>query len=90
MISITIDYENSGNEFWGHLETLPAAKCPPEIRLFVLGSVSQAPVTEQRGNLLKSWCEQQPGWSNGPAFARHPLVFDQAERFFRHRKYAAE
>ncbi len=71
---IEIDGENAAHVFWDN--DIYMADCPKEIyqELAVNGS-DRIIVTDARAEQIEAWCRAQPGFSDGPAFARNALIF---------------
>ena len=77
MATIKIDYENNGEAFWAAVQD--AGDGAPEELLTIggqgVGGVGdEIEVTPERAAEIRAFCEELPGWNNGPEFAPHPLL----------------
>ena len=71
---ILIDPENSAETFWKHIDSNPRA--PAELKIISEAGVDVAP---ERGEEIKAWCIQAPGFSDGPRYAPEALLFVPAQ-----------
>lgn len=79
MKRICIDYENNAQEWWD-AAVANVASCPISCRPLVgRSSLDEVVVTDQDATAFTEWAAALPGWSDGPDYARHPVVLHDVE-----------
>ena len=71
MKKILIDWENNAEPFWEALAKDENA--PAEFK----GDESFI-VSDARAAEILAYCEKLPGWDDGPSYARHPILIQDA------------
>jgi hypothetical protein len=78
MTKFCIDFENNGERWFAHADN---EMDPVELQEFIdnkdrmeLGI--EVYVTDERGQEILQWCEQAPGWRDGPEHARTALHYE--------------
>ena len=82
--TLLIDYENNAEEWWtAAREAIDS--CPEAARSFVQDGPDEHQVSPETAEAFLAWAATLPGWSDGPEYARHPvLVQDDARRISLH------
>lgn len=73
-VNIVIDEENNGEIWW---EAAHNSKTAPAcfLRLLDLGPSEGITVGPEDAETIRAWASTLPGWSDGPSYARNPLLF---------------
>lgn len=73
MTTVRIDWENNSEVWWDAARA--ASDCPAELHALIYGlCATEVEVESARLPALLAWCASFPGWSDGPQYARHPLM----------------
>lgn len=72
-VTVKVDEENAAETWWNTVRFRDDA--PPEIKGFLDG-ITPWSIRIPRAALpeILAWCEDQPGWAEGPEYAPHPLI----------------
>jgi hypothetical protein len=75
---ISIDWENNAETWWDAARE--AASTAPDVIRPLLGGRNVSDVSVSASDLptVLAWCSSLPGWEDGPAHARRPLVWNEA------------
>lgn len=74
-VLILVDSKNSGEAFWRHVSS--AAGAPAALLEIASGVADEQLVTAQEAQEIEAWCKRALGWSDGPAYAPHPIIFER-------------
>ncbi len=72
-VTITADEENAAEEFWAAVRT--DDNCP-ECLKDLADSAPYVEVSKEDAAAAEEWCENAPGYADGPEHARTAVIFN--------------
>jgi len=75
--NILVDFEYAAGDWWAAArssENVPSAAVP----LLEPGNSNVIRVSDEEAEQIMAWASGLPGWDEGPEYARHPLILQDA------------